>query len=55
MTRVRYVSAVSGTTLSRSVTDLFQPLLSQGIFVLPLICSNDQGEICERGKWYDPE
>jgi len=33
MTRVRYVSAVSGTTLSRSVTDLFQPLLSQGIFV----------------------
>jgi len=33
MTRVRYVSAVSGTTLSKSVTQLFQPLLSQGIFV----------------------
>jgi len=33
MTRVRYVSAVGSTTLSRSVTDLFRPLLSKGIFV----------------------
>jgi len=33
MTRVIHVSVVGGTTLSRSVTDLFRPLLGSGIFV----------------------